>query len=535
MATRAKTSIVPALVDLLSSDAVEKQIAAAIVLGELGLRDKAAIDGLLTLVDSGLPPLQRHALDALTRLDARAALTLAVPLLGARDQGVRTAALAAVVAAGEAAVPAVRARLQEADDDERRTLEAALARLGGKDAFSALMESLNTDGANPDASRAAILAVRQRIKEAGARERQSYLGQVVRLLDAKKTRASATATAAAVKILGFLEDPGTIKSLLALAAGTKNADVVREEAVIALRFAARGKTQGRVAQTLLSVAETAPPAVARAALYSMAGIDLPAALVTRLGRLSGHNDPERARLAIERLAQAPTSAAAHALGKILLSTDERSRAEAAGEALAARPDAGPALARALLGAHDADRAWMLVKMLRPHVRKLEARQVRPLLEEALSRIRANKTPWEPFLQVARESDALATAGELRRLTGDLRKARKLDRALVASRALGNSAEALPEDGYALATLELAAGRRDEALTVLAQLADRGFDVAAALRKDRSLDSELRYQIGFHFADKRHPLGEEILFTLAETGGRSKVAQMARAKLRSAGY
>ncbi|HEY2899416.1 MAG TPA: hypothetical protein VGL59_02485 [Polyangia bacterium] len=540
MARSAKTKTTEsaqALVALLRSDAVEKQIAATIVIGELGIRDAGAVDGLLALVDSGLGPLQRHALEALTRLQASGVLEKALPLLAARDENVRAAALGAVVAAGEAAVPAVRARLANADGEERRALEAALARLGGKDAFSALLQSLDADGANPDASRAAILAVRQRIKDAGARERQGYVGQVVKYLGAKKTRASVTATAGALKILGFLEDGGSVNLLLTLAGDKKQADAVREEAVIALRFASREKTaaQAKVATALLAIAETAPGAVARAALYTLAGIALPPPLVARLQKLAAHPEGERARLAIERLARTETPAAADALGKILLGTGERARAEAAGTALAARPDAGAALARALLVAPDADRAWMLVKMLRPHVRKLDPRQVTAVRDEALARLRANKPAWEPFLQVAREADARITADGLRRLVSDLRKGKKLAQALAVARLLGSSAEAFPEDGYALATLELAAGKRDEALLVFGQLADRGFDVAATLRRDRAVEPEQRYQIGFHFADKHHPLGEEILTAIVEAGGRSKVVQMAKAKLRSAGF
>src|SRR5262249_41654648 len=67
-----------------------------------------------------------------------------------------------------------------------------------------------------------------------------------------------------------------------------------------------------------------------------------------------------------------------------------------------------------------------------------------------------------------------------------------------------------------------------------QLLDRGFDLAAALRKDRHLDPEQRYQIGFALIERRNPAGEEILSDLAGSG-RSKVAAMAKAKLKSAGY
>ena len=53
--------------------------------------------------------------------------------------------------------------------------------MGGKDAFTALLAALDTTDA--EASRAAALAVRQRIKTANARERSGYFAQVTKLLD----------------------------------------------------------------------------------------------------------------------------------------------------------------------------------------------------------------------------------------------------------------------------------------------------------------------------------------------------------------
>ncbi len=37
-------------------------------------------------------------------------------------------------------------------------------------------------------------------------------------------------------------------------------------------------------------------------------------------------------------------------------------------------------------------------------------------------------------------------------------------------------------------------------------------------------------VGLHFAEQGHPLGEELLRTVAEKGGRAKLGKMARSKL-----
>ena len=55
-----------------------------------------------------------------------------------------------------------------------------------------------------------------------------------------------------------------------------------------------------------------------------------------------------------------------------------------------------------------------------------------------------------------------------------------------------------------------------------------------MRKDRQVSPEQRYQIGFILVERRHPAGEEILTDLA-AAGRNKIAKMAKAKLKSAGF
>ena len=80
----AGTSAIDKIRALLASDAHERQIAAAIVLGEIGARDAAVIDALAAAAANGVPPVQRHALEALARLaPGRAARRLMPRVLAA--------------------------------------------------------------------------------------------------------------------------------------------------------------------------------------------------------------------------------------------------------------------------------------------------------------------------------------------------------------------------------------------------------------------------------------------------------------------
>lgn len=188
------------------------------------------------------------------------------------------------------------------------------------------------------------------------------------------------------------------------------------------------------------------------------------------------------------------------------------------------------------------RRKFLVRLLAPRVSELtvgsaaDKKLARALVDVALAGAADAGPSAQALMTLARKLDAPAVATGLRAAAAKLRKTGKHAEpaGLVILRRLGHSADATPEDGYALAAAELQSGRRDEAVGILRQLLDRGFDVPAALRRDKDVDPERRYQIGFQLLEQRHPAGGEILENLARDGGRGKVAQMAKAKLRSAG-
>jgi hypothetical protein len=114
-----------------------------------------------------------------------------------------------------------------------------------------------------------------------------------------------------------------------------------------------------------------------------------------------------------------------------------------------------------------------------------------------------------------------------------------EKAIPVLRILCRSEGCTDEDRYTLAAAELTRGAHDtrpaaragdESLRLLGALLDRGVDVGAQLRKDRSLELDHLYYVGFHFAEEGHPVGEELLRIVADKGGRTKIGKMARSKL-----
>ena len=526
------------IVALLKNDAIEKQIAAAIVLGELKAKGPGVAEGLGEVLASGVPLLQVHALDALSRVGAKKALPAIFPLLSGSNDDVRRAATRAIASVGEDVVPVIKEKIKTATPDERRALDAALAALGGKDAFSALVKGLASSDA--EAAKAAALAVREQIKNADGNKRRSYLAEIENFLDnQKKKGGSPGATAAAVKILGYLEDEKTVATLLKYANDEKAHPSVRQEAIIAFRFALGGdKPSSKVIETLCKAAEAADRTLAQTALHTLASLKVSEETAKRLDKLAMHADTERARFVLEFLGRMGGPEAARTLTKVLTTTTNKMLGEAAAAGLAGKEDSVPALAKALLETKNPDRAWLLRNVLRPMAKKISPALKKQILAEAMERLAAGERNYEAHLDIARDADAEGVAEALRALADKLRK-KDENKARVVLSILCRSDRATDEDRYLLASLELSRSNRDtrpasragdESLRLLQNLLRHGFDVARALRKDRQVDLEHLYYVGFHFAEEGHPLGDELLEEVVKKGGRGKIAKMAKNKL-----
>ena len=549
------------IVGLLKSDAIEKQIAAAIVLGELKAKGPGVVEGLAAVLESGVSLLQVHALDALARVGAKKALPQIFPLLSTSNDDIRRAATRAVASVGEEVVPIIKQKMATAGPEERRALDAALAELGGKDAFSALITGLAASDA--EAAKAAALAVRQQIKTADGNKRRSYLAEVEKFLEAQKkaarTRGEATAsgspgaTAAAVKILGYLEDEKTIPTLLTYANDEKEHPSVRQEAIIAFRFALQNKSKAgdgasgtasrkaasaKVVETLVKAADAPDRTLAQTALHTLGSLQIGDDTAKRLEKLALHADFDRARFVLDLLGRMGGGEAARVLTKVLTGAADRRYAEAAAAGLTGKEDAVPALAKALLETTNPDRAWVLRNVLRPMAKKISPALRKQILEEAMTRLGKGERNYEAHLDVARDADPDGVAEALRGLASRLRK-KDENKARVVLSILCKSDRATDEDRYTLASLELARSNRDtrpasragdESLRILGNLLRHGFDVAKALKKDRVLELDHLNYVGFHFTEEGHPLGEELLEEVVKKGGRAKVAKMAKNKL-----
>jgi hypothetical protein len=388
------------------------------------------------------------------------------------------------------------------------------------------------------------------VKEADAKTRRLWLGELHRIIERmKKTPPpSPIPLATAVKILGYLEDEKALETLIAFAKEPRTPFAVKQEAIIGLRWASSDgalsdeSLAGEVIDVLVEAAEGQDRMIAQAAIMGLASVELPAKHAARITRLAMHPDFERARIAIEKLARQPGTEVTKALVELLAGSvaagADRRRGELATKALEGREEAGPSLANALAADKNADRANVLRQALRPHLKSLTPATKKKLVAVALERV-AEGEGWQAHADVARELDPKAFAEGLREQVAKLAKSKKDAQLRSVLGLLSRTEGATHEDRYRYASLVLraspldtipAARQRDESLTLVEDLARRGFDVGLALKKDKALELNHLFYVGFHFVEEDHPLGRELLEHVAKEGGRTKLAKMAKNKL-----
>jgi HEAT repeat protein len=522
---------------MLGDESAEKQHAAAVVLGELKSKAPEVYAGLSGLLRSEIPALEAAGARALQKIGAKKALKDLFPLLTARDRDVRQAAGEAIISCGEAVVGQIKKRYEDASADERMRLDTILAELGGKDAYGTLLDGLLLE---PDHAHDAALKARHHLKDASATERRSYRSQIEKFIKRKDVQGQPHSLAAALKILAYLEDTKTLPTLLEYSVDESRDAEVRQEAVIGLRFALQKNAQvDDVVKGLITVSGTEDRGLARTALDTLGLLNIPDKHLDKFAALTTHKDLGRASFVIQVLGRTEGAKAAKALVKSLVGGNLR-RGEMCAEALEGRTEAVPDLVKAILDTDDAEKALLMSKVLKPMHAELKPAQRKKLVEGMATKLKDGEHGWEAILQVTREADAKATAEALRDLAAKLRKSKKVEKAVSVLTLLTRTDGATDDDRYKLASLELGRSRqdtnhtargRDPALKHLKDLADNGFDVFTALKKDRALENKDLFYVGFHFCELAYGLGEEVLEEVVKKGGRTKIAKMAKNKLK----
>ncbi|MBK9035980.1 MAG: HEAT repeat domain-containing protein [Myxococcales bacterium] len=368
---------------------------------------------------------------------------------------------------------------------------------------------------------------------------------------------------ALLRLLGYLARPQA-QALLVAQAQPGRARPVRFAAIAALRrIVAASEAKGTEAaiEALIEYADGADLGIAQTAIDTLRGARIPERLAKAFAGLAKSKNPAAQKLAMERLPAGGGAGAVKALIDALGGDDVTAR-DAAARGLAKAPEAVLPLTRALLAATDEQVARRYAGALRAHRGHVSAAALDELVataHEHLERHGKGKSDADSILleRVLTELIAdLAPAKHVELLfeyARRLRRAGKPGEAFAALKPLLRSRAdldaAIDDDArFFLAVLGLkAAGKAilraahadDPVLAQFGRLARSGYPVGKKLGKDKDVEDEEIYGLGFRLLESPEgddqELGAELLAGIVEERPRSKLAKAAKNKLKLTGH
>ena len=589
-----------AVIGLLEHERVELRAAAVTVLAAVGRGDDAVEAGLISRLADADPVVRRLALEGLAEHGATGLGPHLVAILKRDDDALAERAAELLAAHGAGAEAALRKELGHGPVGARRVIAQLLVRRGTAAAIDALLDQLadhelgeqvlqlvrhELDGGDDKLAELVYKAASGRVGDSGKRLHKELArlakdqggaapakgkakAAKVAAPPADPTRDPAVAPLVAehtglLRLLGYLARPQS-QALLVAQADAAQPRPVRFAAIAALRrIVAQAEAKGTEAAiaALIEYADGDDLGIAQTAIDTLRGARIPEKLAKPFAALAKSKNPAAQKLAMERLPAGGGAGAVKALVDALGGDDVTAR-DAAARGLAKAPEAVLPLTRALLATDDEQVARRYAGALRAHRGHVSAAAIDELVAAAhahLERHGKGKADADSILLERVLTELIADLAPARHVellfeyARRLRKAGKPGEAFAALKPLLRSRAdldaAIDDDSrFFLAVLGLkaagsailrAAHADDPVLAQFGRLSAKGYPVGKKLGKDKDVEDEEIYGLGFRLLESSEgndqELGAELLGSIVEDRPRSKLAKAARNKLKLTGY
>jgi hypothetical protein len=531
------------LILLQPGQAAPLRAAAALVVGEIGLREKETAQQLLALVSEPGDAPRQEAMTALGKLRVEAALPRLLDRVRLGGPEADTAAHAAAQLGAKGA-KALRDLMGAVAPGLRRRIAAALAASGTMtDSPSAVVSLLDSDPGVVDAAARTLSTEIPTLSEKHRKALADHLFDLLR--SSKKSGLPSVSETAIIRLLGALQD-GRAESILWERTQPAHAPDLRAAALSALGARSGAPTKEQFKRLLICAGDT-DFRIAAPALLMLKEAPGTKALLPAWLTLFDAPDPAVRRLGIDKAGTHDNPQVASALLGQLNHPDRSLRENAI--ARLGRLDSGrKAMAQALLDAETPDHAWILARAQEPFAATFETALRKRLLDRACNYLERNDRRADALLAVLRAANFATLRDALGERALALRKKKKYEAAMHFLRLLARDPACgtptrmeLAACGLKLSTHDLSTEARaaNPCLNQFAAMVHSGQtdQVTAFLRKAKWLDPAELFYLGFHFAEKEREekeFGGQVLRLVMERAKKSKIGKDARSKLRNEG-
>jgi HEAT repeat protein len=516
--------------------------AAALVLGEVAVRDGHLDQALCSLLDDPDSSVRSRAMSAIGKLRIEKAMARLLERVSQGGEEAESAAYA-VARLGARGTRALQELMPQTAPGLRRRIAAALASTDTASAETAALDALlDNDPGVVDASARSLIS---KVPSFSKQHRKALVERVLELLGARKPHALPLASEAVlVRLLSALEDARGEAAFWARVDSSRSAEI-RASALQALGVLPCPTNREKI-QRLLVCACDPDFRLAAPALMILKNVEV---ADRRLGDwlpLLQAPDPATRRFAMEKIGDQDKAEVAAALVQQLDHPD-RSLRDLAISCLAKLNHGRDALVRALREASNPDQAWALARVQAPMVRDYPAALRSSLFKQACAYLEAQDRRADALLFLLREADPRQLRDQLEERALTQRKKKNYSGALIYLRLLTRDpacGEAIRFEQAAcslkVSPKDLAADARatDPCLHQFGGLLHRHeTEPIKLLEKAKWLEAEDLFFLGFHFAEKSGPekeFGGQVLRLLIKRSPRSKQVKDAKSKLRSQG-
>ena len=549
MAAKKTSPMLKKICNLLKSENPEYQSAASLVLGELGCKDPLVIKTLGEALNNGDDKvLKGHILDAYEKIRSKESLKFLLPFLFNRTSLEGEFANKAVAIASSLSHESTRelkARLKKASAEEKRVINSIFIKMHNVEGLKVVLDTLldeDEGGAN-----GICRLMKQEMRLLSPKERKTFSTRVEKFLVSQKTRKNLPATAAAIKILGYIADPSALNSLLMFTT-LQNHPNIRNFALTSLREVPfSDKVKNDVIRKLVSyLNEKDFNCIVSPTLDILSQAPIHSSLSDLIIKLLDSDHDAVKRFALRKMREFNTVKVVKILIDKLSDTDPRIR-DLAAESLCWLDSARNILLDNLLKEEDRDRAKLFSRILRPHSTKFRKDQVRRIGEALKKHLKTDSPLQEPmiYLLKIRAPDFLHEI--LLNRAQDFKRKRMLPEAVKTLKLLQKSDHFSPDGHYLLGVCLLKMSKKintkvhreaDPCLEDFQKLLKNDtFPLAQKLKNDSLLEPDDIFYVGYHFSEKpqlERLFGGELLRSLAKKKSRSKVCKASRDKIKTEG-
>jgi HEAT repeat protein len=544
MAGKSIPTYMKKMCEMLKDDRSEFQCAAAMVLGELKIKNPFVVKSLGEVLNNGEDhALKEKVLEAFEKIESKESLKYLMPFLFNSDVNETFANRAISIASklGLDAAKSLKNMLKDADTRARIIINSVFIKMRNLEGLNVVLESLQDEDE-------AVLdeicnLMQEETKRLSSDEKKLFSTKVEQFLKDKKTTKTRQTLTATIKILGFIGHQDSQATLLGFTT-LQNHPHVRSQALRSLKdILVYNETKPEVVKKLLAnLDESDFTQIVAPTLDILISVPFQTRMADLVIKQLANPHESVRRFAVKKMRELNSTKVVRVLIEKLTDSDATMR-DLAAESLCWLDTARTMILDKILQEDELDPCLLYAKILRPHATKFRKNQIKRL-GDRLEELMDEKSPLQDafiFLLKTAAPDYLYECLLNRGLR--FKQKKKYNEVVETLKMLQREGRLADEARYELAVSQLKLSAKDASrtardsdpcLALFQQLIrDDDAELLENLKKEKSITKEELFYVGSHFMEKlqkERAFGTELLNLIMKKYPRSKVGIASRKQL-----